>query len=39
MVAKVAERDPDEEVRNDATRVLRGETIERPEVHLDDEEG
>jgi hypothetical protein len=37
-VAKVAEDDPDEEVRDEARRVLRGETIEPPEIHLDDDE-
>ena len=38
-VAKVAEGDPDEEVRIDARRVLSGETIQPSEIHLNDEEG
>ena len=37
-VAKAAVDDPDEEVRDDARRVLRGETIEPREIHLDDED-
>lgn len=37
-VARVADTDPDDEVRDEARRVLRGEMIEPPEIHLDEAE-
>jgi hypothetical protein len=35
-VAKVADDDPDEEVRDEARHVLRGEAIESPELRFGD---
>ena len=35
-VAKVADDDPDEEVRDEASHVLRGEAIESPELRFED---
>jgi hypothetical protein len=37
-IENVAEDDPDDEVREEANRVLRGEPIQPPEIHLDDGE-